>query len=413
MSYIPSERIGSALASATVGVWLERIAKGRTALVCKIPETAIKAVLQGATTSLLIGEVQTSLLRLLCLGLVVQDEVDKPLAIQKPTTDRDDIDLLAEVLASGSTTLHFVNELNHPALSAWCQLERTAAATAAGGLATCDPWVLTPDSSHVLPPPTFTSTLTSALDLYQQHIFTSPDDTTSRAVTFSARIPLTLTLWRPPATIAVTATRESEPFAIDDRDEGRKLERLGRVVVDALYPLHSYHSPRVQDGATRRELVDLLGFSADWICLIEAKAMSMLDSSSFRSSDRRKANIERGITKGLGQLGGALKNIRSGAALFRADGNPLTLVNPEAPAHAIVLLSEMYSFVDWRAVANAVASASDNEVHRALFHVFDLQELVSLARGCVDSAAFNQRLIQRWLLVKDRGTAYGRIRHRP
>ena len=78
----------------------------------------------------------------------------------------------------------------------------------------------------------------------------------------------------------------------------------------------SYHSPRVQDGATRRQLVDLLGFSADWICLIEAKAMSMLDGSSFRSSDRRKANIEKGITKGLGQLGGALKNIRSGADYF-------------------------------------------------------------------------------------------------
>ncbi|MGE3845116.1 MAG: hypothetical protein AB7I50_26435, partial [Vicinamibacterales bacterium] len=134
--------------------------------------------------------------------------------------------------------------------------------------------------------------------------------------------------------------------------------------------------------------------------------------SSFRSSDRRKANIEKGITKGLGQLGGALKNIRSGAALFRADGNPLTLVNREAPAHAIVLLSEMYSLVDWRAVASAVDSASENEVHRALFHVFDLQELVSLARDCVDSAVFSNRLIQRWFLVKDKGTAYGRVTHR-
>ena len=69
----------------------------------------------------------------------------------------------------------------------------------------------------------------------------------------------------------------------------------------------------------------------------------------------------------------------------------------------------MHSFVDW----TAVASASKNEVHRALFHVFDLQELVSLARDYVNSAAFNQRLIQRWFLVKDWGTAYGRIRHRP
>lgn len=126
MSYIPSERVGSALASATVGVWIERIANGRTALVCKIPETVIKAVLQGATTSLLIGEVQMSLLRLLCLGLVVQDEVDKRLAIQKPTTDRDDV----EVLASGSTTPHLVNELNP-------RLERLVSAGTNGGCKGC------------------------------------------------------------------------------------------------------------------------------------------------------------------------------------------------------------------------------------------------------------------------------------
>lgn len=412
MSYSPSERIASALAMATVGVWPERIGDGRTALICKIPETAIKAILRGATTSLLMGEVQTPRLRILCLGLAVQDEADKPLAIQKPTTERVEMNLLAEVLSSGSTTLHLVNELNHPVLSAWCQLEHSAAATAARDFAACDPWVLTPESSQVMPPSTFALTLASALDLYQQHIFSSPRDASSAAITFSARIPLTLTLWRTTQTIAVTATRESEPFAIDDVDEGQKLERLGRVALDAMFPLHAYHSPRVQDGATRRELVDLLGFDANWLCLIEAKAMSMLDSSSLRSSDRRKASITKGITKGLGQLGGALKNVRSGAALFQADDNALTLANRDAPAHAIVLLSEMYSFVDWRAVANAVALASENEVHRALFHVFDLQELVSLATDCVDSAAFNRRLIQRWCFVKERGTAYGRVRHR-
>jgi hypothetical protein len=45
----------------------------------------------------------------------------------------------------------------------------------------------------------------------------------------------------------------------------------------------------------------------------------------------------------------------------------------------------------------------------ALFHVFDLQELVSLTRDCVDSVALNHRLIQRSFLVKERGTAYGRV----
>lgn len=168
----------------------------------------------------------------------------------------------------------------------------------------------------------------------------------------------------------------------------------------------------MQDGRTRRELIDLLGFDAGWICLVEAKAMSVLDTPSPRSSERRKANIAKDITKGLGQLGGALQSIRSGAAVFQADASPLTIPNREAPAHAIVLVSEMYSFVDWKSVAEAAAKASDNEGHRALFHVFDLQELASLARDATSSAVFSDRLIQRWFQVKERGTAYGRVRLR-
>src|SRR5437762_9268273 len=123
MSYIPSARISGELANASVGVWLERLPNDRTALICKIPETAIKARLRGANASLLIGVVQTEPLRLLCLGMMVEDEAEHPLAIQKPAVAPEDVAILADVLSSGSTTIHCMNELNHPALSAGCRLE--------------------------------------------------------------------------------------------------------------------------------------------------------------------------------------------------------------------------------------------------------------------------------------------------
>jgi hypothetical protein len=84
---------------------------------------------------------------------------------------------------------------------------------------------------------------------------------------------------------------------------------------------------------------------------------------------------------------------------------------PHPPSvNAIVVLSEMYTFVDWRAIAAAAAKASDSEAHRALFHVLDIQELTKLAANCKDSETLSNRLTQRWLFVQEKGTAYVRAK---
>jgi hypothetical protein len=116
----------------------------------------------------------------------------------------------------------------------------------------------------------------------------------------------------------------------------------------------------------------------------------------------------------MGQLAGALTNIRNGSDIFpHEESTPLTLPGRDSsPAHAIVVLSEMYTFVDWKAVAAEVVAASENEFRRALFHVLDIQEFANLANNCKDAETFSNRLLQRWCFIKERGNAYIRTQQR-
>src|SRR5206468_4146953 len=115
--------------------------------------------------------------------------------------------------------------------------------------------------------------------------------------------------------------------------------------------------------------------------------------------------------KAIRQLTGAMNNIRSDAAIFTLDGEPLTIPNrKEALAHAIVVVSEMYTFVDWKRVAARVMKESEDESRKALFHVMDLQELSALTSRCPNSWTFFERLALRWVEIKIKGTSYMRTK---
>jgi hypothetical protein len=225
----------------------------------------------------------------------------------------------------------------------------------------------------------------------------------------TATLRLALDIWKPREVFEVTPTAASGPFLIDDTNEGKKLERLINVIMDSIYTGNAYVSPEVQDGKKRRELTDVLGFNTDFICVIEAKAMAVLNAKD-QTSSRRAANVTKDIKEGLKQLAGALTNIRNGSPIFpHRDDTPLTIPGRDSsPAHAIVVLSEMYTFVDWKAVAVAVAEASENDIHKAAFHVLDIQELANLASNCEGPDMFSNRLLQRWCFIKERGHAYVR-----
>jgi hypothetical protein len=60
---------------------------------------------------------------------------------------------LKQILRGGSTTLHCVNELNHPVLSAWCTLDESCQRPAEW-FETSDHWLLTVDSAALRGAPT-------------------------------------------------------------------------------------------------------------------------------------------------------------------------------------------------------------------------------------------------------------------
>jgi hypothetical protein len=51
MGFIPSIELNEALTRSGVGLWVERLGDGRIDLVCKAPETAIKALRFRATAA--------------------------------------------------------------------------------------------------------------------------------------------------------------------------------------------------------------------------------------------------------------------------------------------------------------------------------------------------------------------------
>ena len=125
----------------------------------------------------------------------------------------------------------------------------------------------------------------------------------------------------------------------------------------------------------------------------------MLSADRDQSSSRRVANVEKDIRKGLKQLAGAMRNIRSRAPIStHEDGTPITLSDREtSPAHAILVLSEMYFGIDWKAVVGLVAEdhcdiaigsrlAKDSATKRSLGREITSRGYVLLIR------AFNPRL---------------------
>lgn len=410
MAFIPSQHLSSVLQRAKAGIWIERLQDDRNAFVCKIPETAIKAIFRGAPCSLRLAIVNAEGYHVLCLGFRVDDEPENPFTTIIASMSSEDLTALKQILDSTSTTLHCLNELNHPALSALCRLEIPEAHIALKYLHAAKPFQLTPSSAASLEMSDVLRIADAAMVKFQKEVYRSVDGAVDPQISMTSTIQLSLELWRPTEIFEADENALSGPFQIDDADEGPKLEKLAFAVLSSVYGARTYRSPSVRGSSVVRELTDVLAFDPSWICLVESKATSVLGADPRRSSRRRAASATKQVIKALKQLRGAIDNVRSSKELAAADGTEILLADRDRlPAHGIVLLSEMYAFIDWREIARQVVALSDNEGDMALFHVVDLLELSDLARQSDSAAMFNNFLVQRWLRVKMKGTAYGRI----
>jgi hypothetical protein len=139
---------------------------------------------------------------------------------------------------------------------------------------------------------------------------------------------------------------EASKIVIDDLDEGGVLEKQVWTALESLFDYDIYLHPQVSHKNVKRELTDILAFSEYGIFLIETKALGILNNEKDQNIDRKVANIQKQVEKGIKQLAGAVKKIRSSEIMFDNRGNEIKFDRTLLP-HCIVLVSDLLSFGDW------------------------------------------------------------------
>src|SRR5438093_9635483 len=131
----------------------------------------------------------------LCLGFRVDDEPENPFTTIIASMSSEDLTTLKQILDSTSTTLHCLNELNHPALSASCRLEIPEAQTALQYLHAAKPFQLTPSSAASLEMSDVLRIADAAMKKFQKEVYRSVDGAVDPQISMTSTIQLSLELW--------------------------------------------------------------------------------------------------------------------------------------------------------------------------------------------------------------------------
>lgn len=406
---IPSSRITERMKLERAGVWLERSAPTPNLwMVAKLPMNVIRAVHAGAAVALELWVVEIDETPISVFGLKVDDDVQHPTCAFGACRSNPETEDLRTVLKASAFPIQFHNELSLPILRVLCRSEVERARPV------LDVLRAHPNSAE-------RELRTRALDVV--HASMTPDAAHDPRMKIRCEIPLAIE----ESEVLGFHVVGSGPVCLDDPDEGAELERLTFQAFEFLCPFGVYHQPQVEKGRTRRELCDVLAISRvrehedEGVFVIQSKVASVTVAGLLRTTARRSSSIHKSILAAIGQLRGAVRRLRSGGPVYRADGTSIeddlpSLRPPPSVApldlrtrvskvgHAIAIISEMHEDADWRAIGTTLVEASQSTGF--LFHVLDLRELqalVSYSDG--RPAVLEAHLVRRWELVRVSGTA--------
>jgi hypothetical protein len=210
---------------------------------------------------------------------------------------------------------------------------------------------------------------------------------------------------------------------LTDTNEGSELERLTFQAFEQLFPFGVFINPVVGEGKKRRELCDVLAVSRvrevemEGVFVVQNKVASAFPEGLKRKTTRRAKSIQNNILDAIGQLGGAIKAIKSGATIYRAEDGTSVEVDPPLPelakivepldlseranqiGHGIVVVSDMHEGVDWGVVFDALAEVWRET--RYFCQVLDLQELGNL----IEHSKGRPALLEGYLVERGRRMA--------
>lgn len=404
----------------SAGVWLDRSSSPPELwMVAKLPMNLIRAVNAGAAVSLRAWLVDIDGEQVGVFGLQVDDDREEPCVIYGACRSEEQVEDLRALLNAAAFPLQIHNEVFLPVLNADC--------AAAPHLAHSVLDLLLPGRDW--PPAEVRQARTRALDVIQDSLAHKASDD----VRIQAHCVEPLTFQR--KEVLKVYVPGSGLVHLGDAGQGNELERLVFQAFEFLCPFGAFHQPQVEEQGELRELCDVLAVSRmreckeEGVFVIQSKVASEWSEGLTRSATRRAASIKKSIVCAISQLKGAIRRLRSGAPVFRADGTPIE-IDPPGPeitelieplnlreranrvGHGIALVSDMHQGVDWKEVARLLRAAGSSTEY--LFHVLDLRELqrlVSYSGG--RPAVFEAHLVRRWQTMVQQGSALVRSRVPP
>jgi hypothetical protein len=380
MIFFPSQEIHDRLLAELAGVFIDRSLNApHLWLVAKLPMNLIREIKVGAEVSLLAWIVEIDGDLIPAFGLRVYDDHAAPRTFFGSCRKDDEAADLRAVLAAGSFALQMHNENFLPVLSAECKFDSEHARS----FIRLVPSMLCPGEAGF-------QLRERANNEIEAHLAGNAN----LAIKASCILPLTFDRVE---TLRVHVAGSGN-ISLDDRNEGRELERLTFHALEALFPFGAFHSPWIGEGKKRRELCDVLAVSrvreveSEGIFVIQNKVASAFPEGLKRKTSRRAKSIQNNIMEGIDQLEGAIKVLRVGETVYRsAYGTPLAADPPELAGHleplnlreraaqigqGIVVISDMHEAVDWQAVFLALGRVFLSTGYYC--HVLDLQEIARL-----------------------------------
>ena len=413
---IPSVGLLNMLSGAQMGVWTERLIDGSIALVVKLPQSIIKKVYRGVDCKLITAVIEVEQFKILYLGFCVYDDTVNPLTIIQPVATEKAQTEFQELTRYSSIKLYMFDELCHPLLEASCRFDSSLATKAFKNTIGTRPHALGTTSSDMNHALEFAREVDDGIDIFQKDLDSIKKGISSVAIPRTNHvIPLSLIVHDPHEGYSINAMGEPVEFTMTQEDEGAVFEQLIFFSMNELYRGQSFLRPIVKITQRERELADLLSLDYDQkiMSLVQAKAIASLQVRMDQSSEKRSTSTEKQVKKALKQLTGAIRQIRAGNQVFDCNHNTIRIPDPaKSIIHAIILVSELYPFADWKKIGSELTAISDNDEYMALFHVLDLLELQQLVTNSKSPDSFHNYLLQRWVMVKKTGTAYVRGRTR-
>ena len=360
--HISSERIYSEMRSNNAIVrYVPANENKETALLIKVPTPSLKTMIAGCAIKLIYGKKDN----FLCIGISIEDVPGAALLISHAQIVSEEHWALLESVKQKTFPIFLFNEMDI------CMASTKLFISDEDSLKLLE---FIGDTESLYTGSTNDS-VSFAVDCFIHSIDKTKKFSNAHEIAIIEIIP-EISEWKT-INIYYLSSESANKINITEEKEGANFESTIWSCLTSVFPERLYKNPHVQNGNKRREFTDVFAHYKYGSFLIETKDLSVFQSGYNRESERRVKGIKDQVNKGIKQLVGAVKSLKSGDVLFDINGSQI-IIDRSIPPHCIILITELMPFGDWNDITNQLIDAAKKT--GAFFHLLDFSEFITLLK---------------------------------